>query len=174
MNRDKGRKIWTIKEDNALTLLVKEFGTKHWTKIARKLSERYNIVGKSGKKCRERWHNNISPDIKKGPLSQKEEEILLKAHENLGNKWAEISKLLPGRSDNCIKNYFYSDLRKKIRKIKEENVRSESNDFDPLKDGLSKKRKKYEINEEIDRTKDKRQKIKKMGYLCSEFIIFLQ
>jgi len=65
----------------------------------------------------ERWHNHLDPSIKKSPINNEEEIIIFDAHKVYGNKWADIAKLLQGRSDNCIKNYYYSTLRKHIRRI---------------------------------------------------------
>ena len=78
-----------------------------------------------------RWHNHLDPDIKKDPISANEEKVIFEAHKKFGNKWAEIAKILHGRyyyptlfetngsfrSDNCIKNYYYSTLRKHLRRI---------------------------------------------------------
>ena len=58
------------------------------------------------------WHNHLDPYIKKDPINKEEERMIFDLHKQLGNKWADIAKELPGRSDNCIKNYFYSTHRK--------------------------------------------------------------
>ena len=64
-----------------------------------------------------RWHNHLNPDVTKEPLTPEEETVIFQAQKNYGNKWADIAKLLKGRTDNVVKNYFYSTLRRELRKL---------------------------------------------------------
>ena len=92
-------------------------GPSDWKNVSLLMTKRYGIKNKSSKQCRERWVNSLCPNINKGIWTEKEEKILFLTQLKIGNKWSELAKFLPGRSENDIKNHFYSKLRKYIRKI---------------------------------------------------------
>jgi hypothetical protein len=83
---------WTPAEDHRLLQLVNELGAEKWVVIASRLGSR------TGKQCRERWHNHVNPVLNKAPFSLEEEEAIERYYAEMGPKWAEIAKKLPGRS----------------------------------------------------------------------------
>ncbi|KAJ6415718.1 hypothetical protein OIU84_004498 [Salix udensis] len=103
------RGAWTAEEDSKLARCVEVHGAKRWKTVALKSG-----LNRCGKSCRLRWLNYLRPNIKRGNISCEEEDLIIRLHKLLGNRWSLIAGRLPGRTDNEIKNYWNSHLSKKI------------------------------------------------------------
>ncbi|XP_022750050.1 trichome differentiation protein GL1-like [Durio zibethinus] len=102
------RGAWTASEDKILTDYIKVHGEGKWRNIPKEAG-----LKRCGKSCRLRWMNYLRPDIKRGNISSDEEDLIIRLHKLLGNRWSLIAGRLPGRTDNEIKNYWNTHLSKR-------------------------------------------------------------
>uniref|UniRef100_A0A2C9VPS9 MYB family protein n=1 Tax=Manihot esculenta TaxID=3983 RepID=A0A2C9VPS9_MANES len=103
--------LWSPEEDEKLYNYITRFGVGCWSSVPKLAG-----LQRCGKSCRLRWINYLRPDLKRGMFSQQEEDLVISLHEVLGNRWAQIAAQLPGRTDNEIKNFWNSCLKKKLMK----------------------------------------------------------
>uniref|UniRef100_A0ACD5Z7K5 Uncharacterized protein n=1 Tax=Avena sativa TaxID=4498 RepID=A0ACD5Z7K5_AVESA len=101
---------WTPAEDRLLVDHVRRNGEGSWHTVRRETG-----LQRCGKSCRLRWANHLRPNLRKGPFSPEEERLILRLHGLLGNRWARISSQLPGRTDNEVKNYWNTRLKRRQR-----------------------------------------------------------
>ncbi|GLJ47271.1 hypothetical protein SUGI_0998230 [Cryptomeria japonica] len=102
------RGAWTAKEDMILREYITNHGEGRWSSIPIKAG-----LNRGGKSCRLRWMNYLRPGIKRGNISADEEELIIRLHGLVGNRWSLIAGRLSGRTDNEIKNYWNTKLSKK-------------------------------------------------------------
>ncbi|CAE5985020.1 unnamed protein product [Arabidopsis arenosa] len=100
---------WTKEEDERLVSYIKSHGEGCWRSLPRAAG-----LLRCGKSCRLRWINYLRPDLKRGNFTHDEDELIVKLHSLLGNKWSLIAARLPGRTDNEIKNYWNTHIKRKL------------------------------------------------------------
>ncbi|KAJ7981381.1 MYB transcription factor [Quillaja saponaria] len=103
---------WTPEEDLKLINYIQTHGPGNWRSLPKNAG-----LERCGKSCRLRWTNYLRPDIKRGRFSFEEEETIIQLHSVLGNKWSAIAARLPGRTDNEIKNYWNTHIRKRMLRM---------------------------------------------------------
>mmetsp|Transcript_2922 Transcript_2922/g.4287 ORF Transcript_2922/g.4287 Transcript_2922/m.4287 type:complete len:419 (+) Transcript_2922:47-1303(+) len=131
---------WTPIEDELIFKGITLYGEGKWSKVAK------DIPGRLGKQCRERWMNHLDPKIRKDPFTEEEDELIIELHAIYGTQWTKIRKDLPGRTDNAIKNRFYSHLKKKTKTVTPRDNKRASSKPRVRKQNPAKKRK---VNNEI-------------------------
>ncbi|KAJ4914324.1 Transcription factor MYB32 [Raphanus sativus] len=100
---------WTKEEDDKLVSYIKSHGEGCWRSLPRSAG-----LLRCGKSCRLRWINYLRPDLKRGNFTLEEDDLIIKLHSLLGNKWSLIATRLPGRTDNEIKNYWNTHVKRKL------------------------------------------------------------
>ncbi|KAL4281511.1 hypothetical protein GQ457_03G028470 [Hibiscus cannabinus] len=101
---------WTSAEDAILIDYVKKHGEGNWNAV-----QKHSGLFRCGKSCRLRWANHLRPNLKKGAFTQEEEQLIIELHAKMGNKWARMAAHLPGRTDNEIKNYWNTRIKRRQR-----------------------------------------------------------
>ncbi|KAI4369032.1 hypothetical protein MLD38_017525 [Melastoma candidum] len=107
--QDTNKGAWSKQEDQKLVDYIRKHGEGSW----RTLPKAAGLL-RCGKSCRLRWINYLRPDLKRGNFAEDEEDLIIKLHALLGNRWSLIAGRLPGRTDNEVKNYWNSHLRRKL------------------------------------------------------------
>ncbi|KAJ6802747.1 transcription factor GAMYB-like [Iris pallida] len=101
---------WTSAEDAILVEYVKKHGEGNWNAV-----QKHSGLSRCGKSCRLRWANHLRPNLKKGAFTAEEEQMIIELHARMGNKWARMAAYLPGRTDNEIKNYWNTRIKRRQR-----------------------------------------------------------
>ena len=109
-----GRSTWTEDEDNALRSAVERHGT-NWACIVETYNQNTPGRPRERKQCRTRWCDHLDPALIHGPFTDTERQRLFFLHQEYGSCWMAIAQQLPNRSSNCIKNEFYSCLKRGLR-----------------------------------------------------------
>ncbi|GAA0140648.1 DNA-binding transcription factor [Lithospermum erythrorhizon] len=142
---------WTSAEDAMLVEYVKKHGEGNWNAV-----QKHSDLSRCGKSCRLRWANHLRPNLKKGSFTAEEERLIIELHAKMGNKWARMAAHLPGRTDNEIKNYWNTRIKRRHRaglplyppelcaqafqenqqNLNDDGLNTEDNGFDPLQTNI--------------------------------------
>ncbi|XVF50310.1 hypothetical protein PTKIN_Ptkin04bG0086400 [Pterospermum kingtungense] len=108
-NSEYKKGLWTVEEDRVLMDYIRMHGKGKWSRIPK-------VTGlkRCGKSCRLRWTNYLSPGVKRGDFSEEENDLIIRLHNLLGNRWSLIAGRVPGRTDNQVKNHWNTHLSKKL------------------------------------------------------------
>ncbi|XP_076932538.1 transcription factor MYB106-like [Bidens hawaiensis] len=102
---------WSEDEDSKLRAYIQRYGHPNWRELPK-----FAGLSRCGKSCRLRWMNYLRPNVKHGNFTKEEEDVIIGVHNRHGNKWSKMAALLPGRSDNEIKNHWHTHLKHRVRK----------------------------------------------------------
>eukprot|EP00249_Psilotum_nudum_P004547 c18062_g1_i1 orf=877-2436(+) len=105
--------LWSPDEDEKLAKYLMKNGMKSWSSVPQLAG-----LQRCGKSCRLRWINYLRPDLRRGSFSTKEENLMIELHAAFGNRWSQIAMRLPGRTDNDVKNFWNTHIKKKLLKTK--------------------------------------------------------
>ncbi|CAL5214671.1 unnamed protein product [Lathyrus oleraceus] len=100
---------WSKEEDERLIKYIKSHGEGCWRSLPKAAG-----LARCGKSCRLRWINYLRPDLKRGNFTREEDELIIRLHNEVGNKWSQIAQQLKGRTDNEIKNYWNTHIKRKL------------------------------------------------------------
>lgn len=145
---------WTPEEDRKLTAYVTRYGCWNWRQLPR-----FAGLSRCGKSCRLRWMNYLRPNLKRGNYTKEEDELIIKLHESLGNRWSAIAARLPGRTDNEIKNHWHTALSKKGSKqatTTTTSSSSSSSDEDDMNGESSKRRSNKSHSKRLQKNRKRR------------------
>ncbi|KAJ8645177.1 hypothetical protein MRB53_006925 [Persea americana] len=118
--------LWSPEEDDKLMNYMLANGQGCWSDVARNAG-----LQRCGKSCRLRWINYLRPDLKRGAFSPQEEDLIVHLHSILGNRWSQIAARLPGRTDNEIKNFWNSTIKKRLRNSSSSSSSPKSDSSEP-------------------------------------------
>ncbi|XP_048322518.2 transcription factor WER [Ziziphus jujuba] len=110
--------LWTEEEDKVLLDYIRVHGKGQWNRIPKATG-----LKRCGKSCRLRWLNYLSPTVKRGGFSEEEDDLIIRLHNLLGNRWSLIAGRVPGRTDNQVKNHWNTHLCKKLGIVKKQPTR---------------------------------------------------
>ncbi|KDP28462.1 hypothetical protein JCGZ_14233 [Jatropha curcas] len=141
---------WTPREDTLLIKYIQAHGEGNWRSLPKKAG-----LLRCGKSCRLRWMNYLRPDIKRGNITPDEDDLIIRMHSLLGNRWSLIAGRLPGRTDNEIKNYWNTHLSKKLRSQGTDPHTHKKLPEPILQEGTKKKKKNNNNNKKNTKSKEK-------------------